>query len=72
MHPTNVPSENTNPCTQSSFATKNVSDNLQDLCEEITESPRPQLNAEAGLSVPVTLDLHQSLVELLERPKILS
>ena len=32
---TKVPSEGTNPCTQSIFATKNVFDVLQDLSESI-------------------------------------
>ena len=70
--PTKVPSEGTNPCTQSSFATKNVFDVLQDLSESIRRSPGPRLKAADGLSEPVTHDLHQSLVELLERPEILS
>ena len=57
-------SEGTNPCTRPSFATKNVFDVLQDLSEGIGGSPGPQLDAAD--------DLHQSLVELLERPEILS
>ena len=71
MHPTKVLGESTNPCTQSSFGTKNVFNVLQDLSEEIGGSPRPQLDAGDGLSEPITHDLHQSLVELVERPEIL-
>ena len=72
MCPIKVPSEGTNPCTQSSFANKNVFDVLQDLSESIRGSPRPQLDAADGLLEPITHEMHQSLVELLERPEILS
>ena len=65
-------SEGTNPCTRPSFATKNVFDVLQDLSESIGGSPRPQLDAADGQPEPIVHDLHQSLVELLERPEILS
>ena len=70
--PTKVPGEGTNPCTQSSFATKNVLDVLQDLSKSIGGSTGPQLEAADGLLEPITQDLHQSLVELLQRPEILS
>ena len=65
-------SEGTNPCTRPSFATKNVFDVLQDLSESIGGSPGPQLDAADGQPEPIVPDLHQSLVELLERPEILS
>ena len=65
-------SEGTNPCTRPSFATKNVFDVLQDLSESVGGSPGPQLNAADGQPEPIVHDLHQSLVELLERPEILS
>ena len=65
-------SERTNPCTRPSFATKNVFDVLQDLSESIGGSPGPQLDAADGQPEPIVHDLHQSLVELLERPQILS
>ena len=65
-------SEGTNPCTRPSFATKNVFDVLQDLSESIGGSPAPQLDAADGQPEPIVHDLHQSLVELLERPEILS
>ena len=65
-------SEGTNPCTRPSFATKNVFDVLQDLSESIKGSPGPQLDAADGQPEPIVHDLHQSLVELLERPEILS
>ena len=65
-------SEGTNPCTCPSFATKNVFDVLQDLSESIGGSPGPQLDAAEGQPEPIVHDLHQSLVELLERPEILS
>ena len=65
-------SEGTNPCTRPSFATKNVFDVLQDLSESIGGSPRPHLDAADGQPEPIVHDLHQSLVELLERPEILS
>ena len=61
-------SEGTNPCTRPSFATKNVFDVLQDLSESIGGSPGPQLDAADGQPEPIVHDLHQSLVELLERP----
>ena len=67
-----VPGEGTNPGTQSSFATKNVFDVLQHLSENIRGSPGPQLEAADGLLEPITDDLHQSVIEDLERPKILS
>ena len=62
----------TNPCTRPSFATKNVFDVLQDLPESIGGSPGPQLDAADGQPEPIVHDLHQSLVDLLERPEILS
>ena len=65
-------SEGTNPCTRPSFATKNVFDVLQDLSESIGGPPAPQLDAADGQPEPIVHDLHQSLVELLERPEILS
>ena len=65
-------SEGTNPCTRPSFATRNVFDVLQDLSESIGGSPGPQLDAADGQPEPIVHDLHKSLVELLERPKILS
>ena len=65
-------SEGTNPCTRPSFATKNVFDVLQDLSESIGGSPGPQLDAADGQPEPIVHDLHQSLVELLGRPEILS
>ena len=65
-------SEGTNPCTRPSFATKNVFDVLQDLLESIGGSPGPQLDAADGQPEPIVQDLHQSLIELLERPEILS
>ena len=65
-------SEGTNPCTRPSFATKNVFDVLQDLSESIEGSPGRQLDAADGQPEPIVHDLHQSLVELLERPEILS
>ena len=65
-------SEGTNPCTHPSFATKNVFDVLQDLSESIGGSPGPQLDAADGQPEPIVHDLHQSLIELLERPEILS
>ena len=65
-------SEGTNPCTRPSFATKNVFDVLQDLSESIGGSPGPQLDAADGQPEPIVHGLHQSLVELLERPEILS
>ena len=65
-------SEGTNPCTRPSFATKNRFDVLQDLSESIGGSPGPQLDAADGQPEPIVHDLHQSLVELLERPEILS
>ena len=68
--PTKVPGESTNPCTRPSFATKNVFDVLQDLSESIGGSPGPQLDAADGQPEPIVHDLHQSLIELLERPEI--
>ena len=65
-------SEGTNPCTRQSFATKNVFDVLQDLSESIGGSPGPQLDAADGQPEPIVHDLHQSLVEIVERPEILS
>ena len=65
-------SEGTNPCTRPSFATKNMFDVLQDLSESIGGSPGPQLDAADGQPEPIVHDLHQSLIELLERPEILS
>ena len=65
-------SEGTNPCTRPSFATKNVFDVLQDLSESIGGSPGLQLDAADGQPEPIVHDLHQSLIELLERPEILS
>ena len=47
--PTKVPAEGTNTCTQSSFATKNVFDVLQDLSESMRGSPGPKLDAADGL-----------------------
>ena len=70
--PTKVPSEGKNPCTRPSFATKNVFDVLQDLSESIGGSPGPQLDAADGQPEPIVHDLHQSLIELLERQEILS
>ena len=64
--------EGTNPCIRSSFATIDVFDILQDLSESIGGSPGPQLNATDGLLEPITGDLDHSLIELLERPEILS
>ena len=54
-------SEGRNSCTRPSFATKNVFDVLQDLSDAADGQPEP-----------IVHDLHQSLVELLERPEILS
>ena len=65
-------SEGRNPCTRPSFATKNVFDVLQDLSESIGGSPGPQLDAADGQPERIVHDLHQSLVELLERPEILT
>ena len=65
-------SEGTNPCTRPSFATKNVFDVLQDLSESIGGSPGRQLDAADRQPEPIVHDLHQSLIELLERPEILS
>ena len=70
--PTKVPGEGTNPCPRPSFATKNVFGVLQDLSESIGGSPGPQLDAADGQPEPIVHDLHQSLVELLEPPQILS
>ena len=65
------PDEGTNPCTQSSFATKNFFDVIQDVSYSIRGSPGPQLEAADGLLEPITHDLQQSLIEILERPDIL-
>ena len=65
-------SEGTNPRTRPSFATKNVFDVLQDVSESIRGSPGPQLDAADGQPEPIVQNLHQSLIELLERPEILS
>ena len=65
-------SEDTNPCTRPSFATKNVFDVLQDLSKSMGGSPGPQVDAADGQPEPIVHDLHQSLVEVLERPEILS
>ena len=70
--PTKVLGEITNPCTQSSFATKTVCDVPQDLFESIGGSSRAQLETADGVSEPFSRDLHQSLIELLERPETLS
>ena len=70
--PTKVPGESTNPCTKSSFETENAFDVLQHLSESMGGSLGPQLDAADGLSGPITHDLHQWLIELLERPDILS
>ena len=64
-------SEGTNSCTSPSFATKNVFDVLQDLSESIEGSPGPQLDAADGQPEPIVHDLHQLLIELLERLEIL-
>ena len=47
-------------------------DVLQDHSESIGESPGPQLDAADGQPEPIVHDLHQSLIELLELPEILS
>ena len=65
-------SEGTNPCTRPSFATQNVFDVLQDLSESIRGSPGPQLDAADGQPEPIVHDLHQLLIERLERLEILS
>ena len=70
--PTKVPDKGTNPCTWPSFATNYVFDVLQDLSESIEGSPGPQLDAAHGKTELIVHDLHQSLVELLERPEILT
>ena len=70
--PTKVLGEGTNPCTRPSFATKNVFDVLQNLPESIGRSRGPQLDAADGQPEPIVHDLHQFLIELLERPEILS
>ena len=51
---------------------KNVFDALQDLSDSIGGLPGPQLEAADRLSELITHDLHQSLIELLESPQILS
>ena len=65
-------SQGTNSCTRPSFTTKNVFDVLQDLSESIGGSPGPQLDAADGQPEPIVHDLNLSLIELLERPEILS
>ena len=65
-------SEGMNPGTRPSSTTKNVFDVLQDLSESIGRSPGPQLDAADGQPEPIVHDVHQSLIELLERPEILS
>ena len=65
-------SEGTNACTGRSLATKNVLNVLQDLSESIGGSPGTQLDPADGQPEPIVHDLHQSLIELLERPEILS
>ena len=65
-------SEGTKPCTRPSFATKNVFDVLQDLSESIEGSPGPRLDGADGQPEPIVHALHQSLIELLEQPGILS
>ena len=47
-------------------------DVLQDLSESIGGSPGPQLDAADGQPEPIVHDLHQSLIDLLERLEILS
>ena len=47
-------------------------DVLQDLSESIGGSPGPQLDAADGQPELIVHDLHESLIELLERPEILS
>ena len=69
--PTKVRREGTNPCTKSS-ANENVFHVLQDLSDSIGGSPRTRLDAAHGMLEPITHHLHQSLIELLERPEILS
>ena len=69
---TKVSGESDNPSSESSFATKNVFDVLQDLSERIWGLPGPQPDAVDGLLKPITHDLHRSLIELLEKPEILS
>ena len=70
--PTKVPGEGTNPCTQPSFATNNVVHVLQDLSESIRGSTGTQLGAADGPIEPIYHNLHESLIELFERPEILS
>ena len=64
--PTKVPGESTNPCTQSSFTTKNVFEVVQDFSDGIGESSRLQLDAADGLAQPITHNLQLLLVELVE------
>ena len=47
-------------------------DVLQNLSKRFSGSPRPQLEAADGPIEPITHDLHKLLIELLERPEILS
>ena len=70
--PTKVPGEGTNPYNQSTFATKNVFHALKDLSWGMGGSPGLQLEAADWLSEPITHNMHLSLIELLERPDILS
>ena len=72
LYPTKVHGLGKDPCTWSSFATKNVFDVPQDLSESIGGSPGPQLEAADAPIEPITHDLHQSLIELLEKPEIMS
>ena len=65
-------SEGTIPCTRPSIATKNVFNVLQDVSESIGGSAGPQLDAADGQPELIVHDLHQSLVELLDWPEILS
>ena len=46
-------------------------DVLQDLSDSTGGSPGPQLDAADGQPEPIVHNLHQSLIELLERPEIL-
>ena len=70
--PTKVPGESMNPCTRPSFATKNVFNVLQDVFESLGGSAGPQLDAADGQPEPIVDDLHQSLIEILERLDFLS
>ena len=70
--PTRDPGESTDPSTQSSFATKNVFDVLQDLSDSIGGFRGLMLEAADGLSAGITHDLHQSLIEPFKWAGILS